>query len=135
MSFKLDDDDDLVTDINLTPFIDIMLVLLIIFMVSTTVAVDTGLKINLPKSISKSSKLQQDGIIIGLDKDSKMTINGEITNFDSLALDLKDEIIKQKKGVVILKGDETAKLADIVKIMDISKKNGATKFALAIEQD
>lgn len=135
MAGKNYDDDDIVSDINLTPFIDIMLVLLIIFMVSTSVAVDTGLKINLPKSISKTSNLDQDSIIIGLDKDAQVTISGNKSTMDSLEDDLKAEILKEKKGVVILRGDKAAKLEQIIKIMDISKKSGATKFALAIEQD
>lgn len=129
------DDDDIVSDINLTPFIDIMLVLLIIFMVSTSVAVDTGLKINLPKSISKTSDLDQDSIIIGLDKDQNITISGNKTSMPTLKDDLQNEILKQKKGVVILRGDKTAQLELIVKIMDIAKKSGASKFALAIEKE
>lgn len=129
-----DDEDDFVSEINLTPLIDVMLVLLIIFMVSTSVAVDTGLKINLPKGETVSSTLDNDSIIIAMDAASKMTVNGKITSLTTLNEDLKNAIIKEKTGIVIFKGDKTVGLEVIIKVMDISNRSGATKFALALDQ-
>jgi biopolymer transport protein ExbD len=129
-----DDEDDFVSEINLTPLIDVMLVLLIIFMVSTSVAVDTGLKINLPKVETVSSTLDNDSIIIAMDAASKMTVNGKITSLTTLNEDLKNAIIKEKTGIVIFKGDKTVGLEVIIKVMDISNRSGATKFALALDQ-
>ena len=129
-----DDEDDFVSEINLTPLIDVMLVLLIIFMVSTSVAVDTGLKINLPKGETVSSTLDSDSIVIAMDAASKMTVNGKLTSLTALNEDLKSAIIKEKTGIVIFKGDKTVGLEVIIKVMDISNRSGATKFALALDQ-
>ena len=129
-----DDQDDFVSEINLTPLIDVMLVLLIIFMVSTSVAVDTGLKINLPKGETVSSTLDNDSIVIAMDAASKMTVNGKLTSLTALNEDLKSAIIKEKTGIVIFKGDKTVGLEVIIKVMDISNRSGATKFALALDQ-
>jgi biopolymer transport protein ExbD len=129
-----DDEDDFVSEINLTPLIDVMLVLLIIFMVSTSVAVDTGLKINLPKGETVSSTLDNDSIVIAMDAASKMTVNGKVTTLTTLNEDLKNAIIKEKTGIVIFKGDKTVGLEVIIKVMDISNRSGATKFALALDQ-
>jgi biopolymer transport protein ExbD len=129
-----DDEDDFVSEINLTPLIDVMLVLLIIFMVSTSVAVDTGLKINLPKGETVSSTLDNDSIVIAMDASSKMTVNGKLTSLTALNEDLKSAIIKEKTGIVIFKGDKTVGLEVIIKVMDISNRSGATKFALALDQ-
>lgn len=129
-----DDEDDFVSEINLTPLIDVMLVLLIIFMVSTSVAVDTGLKINLPKGETVSSTLDNDSIVIAMDAASKMTVNGKLTSLTALNEDLKSAIIKEKTGIVIFKGDKTVGLEVIIKVMDISNRSGATKFALALDQ-
>jgi biopolymer transport protein ExbD len=111
-----------------------MLVLLIIFMVSTSVAVDTGLKINLPKGETVSSTLDNDSIVIAMDASSKMTVNGKLTSLTALNEDLKSAIIKEKTGIVIFKGDKTVGLEVIIKVMDISNRSGATKFALALDQ-
>ena len=136
MSFSnKDDGDDCVSEINLTPLIDVMLVLLIIFMVSTSVAVDTGLTINIPKGDTTVSTLQKESIILAMDSIQKMSVNGKISTFDTLNDDLKAAILKKNSGVVILKGDKTVSLESIVKIMDIVHKSGATKFALAVEQN
>ena len=136
MSFSnKDDGDDCVSEINLTPLIDVMLVLLIIFMVSTSVAVDTGLTINIPKGDTTVSTLQKESIILAMDSLQKMSVNGKISTFDTLNDDLKAAILKKNSGVVILKGDKTVSLESIVKIMDIVHKSGATKFALAVEQN
>jgi biopolymer transport protein ExbD len=129
-----DDEDDFVSEINLTPLIDVMLVLLIIFMVSTSVAVDTGLKINLPKGDTVSSALDNDSIVIAMDSASKMTVNGQITSLTTLNEDLKKAIVKERTGIVIFKGDKTVGLEVIIKVMDISNRSGATKFALALDQ-
>jgi biopolymer transport protein ExbD len=129
-----DDEDDFVSEINLTPLIDVMLVLLIIFMVSTSVAVDTGLKINLPKGETVSSTLDNDSIVIAMDAASKMTVNGKLTSLTALNEDLKSAILKEKTGIVIFKGDKTVGLEVIIKVMDISNRSGATKFALALDQ-
>lgn len=131
---KNEDDDEMLPEINLTPLIDVMLVLLIIFMVSTSVAVDTGLKINLPKGETTVSSLESDSIIIAMDAASKLSINGKVSQLESLDRDLKEAMLKEKTGVVIFKGDKKVGLETIIKIMDISNKSGATKFALAVDQ-
>lgn len=136
MAFGLkdDDDDEGVNEINMTPLIDVMLVLLIIFMVSTSVAVDTGLKINLPKGETAFSTLEQGSIVIAMDSAGKMSLNGKLTSLEKLNEDLKMAILKEKTGVLIFKGDKTVGIETIIKVMDISNKSGATKFALALDQ-
>ncbi len=136
MAFNLKDeeDDDVAPEINLTPLIDVMLVLLIIFMVSTSVAVDTGLKINLPKGETVASTLDNDSIIIAMDSLSNISVNGKRTNLEKLNEDLRAAILLEKTGVVIFKGDKTVGLEIIIKVMDISNRSGATKFALALDQ-
>lgn len=136
MAFNLKDeeDDDVAPEINLTPLIDVMLVLLIIFMVSTSVAVDTGLKINLPKGETVASTLDNDSIIIAMDSLSNISVNGKRTNLEKLNEDLRAAILLEKTGIVIFKGDKTVGLEIIIKVMDISNRSGATKFALALDQ-
>jgi biopolymer transport protein ExbD len=133
-NLKDEEDDDVAPEINLTPLIDVMLVLLIIFMVSTSVAVDTGLKINLPKGETVASTLDNDSIIIAMDSLSNISVNGKRTNLEKLNEDLRAAILLEKTGVVIFKGDKTVGLEIIIKVMDISNRSGATKFALALDQ-
>ncbi|MBY0412741.1 MAG: biopolymer transporter ExbD, partial [Bdellovibrionales bacterium] len=77
MSMKIgndDNDEDIVADINMTPLIDVMLVLLIIFMVSSTAALESGMDIELPKTALTNEKKDAEILVISLGKDGKVAI-------------------------------------------------------------
>ena len=118
-------------ELSLTPLIDTALTLLIIFMVSTSVPIDEGLDIKLPQTASTPKVAEGDSVTIALDKKGKVSIEGKVTTFDELGKKLRAQMIKKSTGLVILKGDAKSYLEHIIKIMDIAKSNGATKFAIA----
>ncbi|MCR9206425.1 MAG: biopolymer transporter ExbD [Halobacteriovoraceae bacterium] len=128
-----DDEDEIVTDINMTPLIDIMLVLLILFMVTSSIALESGLDVDLPKISGKTEKKEASAIIVSLDKDGKLYVQGSLAEMNNLETTLKDTMAKEKTGLVILEGDQKSRLGIAVQVMDIAKAAGATKFAIAAD--
>jgi len=90
------DDDNIVAEINMTPLIDIMLVLLIIFMVTSTAALESGMDIELPKTQVTMEKKQDEILIITLDKDGKVAIQGKVVQEAEIPTKIAD-IVKRVK--------------------------------------
>lgn len=129
------DDDAIVAEINMTPLIDIMLVLLIIFMVTSTAALESGLDIQLPKTAVTNEKKQDEILIISLGKDGKIALQGKAVKEEELAAAITAKLQELKTESVILEGDSGAFLGKAVEIMDMAKQAGAKSFSIAAEED
>ena len=129
------DDENIMSDINMTPLIDIMLVLLIIFMVTSTAALESGLDIELPKTQITNEKKQDEILIVTLDKDGKVAIQGKTVNDAELPMKIAEALKNLKTESVILEGDTKAFLGKAVELMDIAKSAGAKNFSIAAEED
>jgi biopolymer transport protein ExbD len=130
-----DKDDDIVAEINMTPLIDIMLVLLIIFMVSSTAALESGLDVNLPQASSTNEMKEPEIVVISLNKEGKMAVQGKDVSMENMQLEITNKMAELKTDVVIFEGDAQAQLGIVVKMMDIAKVAGAKSFSIAAEQD
>ena len=129
------DDENIMSDINMTPLIDIMLVLLIIFMVTSTAALESGLDIELPKTQITNEKKQDEILIVTLDKDGKVAIQGKTVTDAELPMKIAEALKNLKTESVILEGDTKAFLGKAVELMDIAKSAGAKNFSIAAEED
>lgn len=129
------DDDSIVAEINMTPLIDIMLVLLIIFMVTSTAALESGLDIQLPKTSVTNEKKQDEILIISLGKDGSIALQGKAVKEADLASSISAKLQELKTEAVILEGDSSAFLGKAVEIMDMAKQAGAKSFSIAAEED
>lgn len=130
-----DGEESIVAEVNLTPLIDIMLVLLIIFMVTSTAALESGLDIELPKTSITNEKKQDEVLIITLSKDGKVALQGKLVADDKLSSEMVAKLAELKTESVILEGDTQAFLGKAVEIMDIAKSAGAKNFSIAAEED
>ncbi|AUN98394.1 biopolymer transporter ExbD [Bacteriovorax stolpii] len=130
-----DGDDNIMAEVNLTPLIDIMLVLLIIFMVTSTAALESGLDIELPKTAITNEKKQDEILIITLNKEGKVALQGKYVEEAKLAEEMVAKLAELKTESVILEGDTQAFLGKAVEIMDIAKSAGAKNFSIAAEED
>lgn len=142
MSINLDpsnDSDDkegeILAELNLTPLIDIMLVLLIIFMVTSTIALESGLDIDLPKTQGETKAKSSNAVIISLDSNAVVSVQGKKVDFENLSKVIKEGLAQEKTDEVIFEGDTKSTLGRMIEIMDIAKKSGAQKFAIATEVD
>ncbi len=127
------DKDDIVAEINMTPLIDIMLVLLIIFMVTSSVSLESGLDIDLPKTSSQTTPQKSDALIISLAKDGQISIGGKVFSGGDLKQEISQALKATNADFVVFEGDRTAQIGKAIEIMDIAKEAGAKKFAIAAE--
>lgn len=129
-----DEDADIVAEINITPLTDIFLVLLIIFMVTSTVMNNSGVEVNLPQASQGTSEAQPEGVIISLLPNGEVKLNGDRIakgDFDQLTERLKGLFQTTKSRLVILEGDRQAFLGSAIEVMDAARKAGADKFSIA----
>ena len=122
----------IVADINITPFTDVVLVLLIIFMITTPMLSNNEIKINLPKAeITETSNSKN--IEITVDKDGFIYVDNKQVHLAYL----EDAIFKLTRNspdkAVVIKGDKNVEYNIIIQIIDKAKKTGVTKFALAVD--
>lgn len=129
------DDENIMSEINMTPLIDIMLVLLIIFMVTSTAALESGLDIELPKTQITNEKKQDEILIVTLDKEGHVAIQGKKVTDAELPEKIASMLKELKTESVILEGDTKAFLGKAVELMDIAKTAGAKNFSIAAEED
>lgn len=135
MNFNKDDsEEDIMAEINMTPLIDVMLVLLIIFMVSSSISLSSGLDIDLPKVGTKSEGKADSAVIISLTTEGRILVGGEDVSLENLEEGIKKALLKESTSLVILEGDKGARLGNAVDIIDIAKAAGATSFAIAADE-
>ncbi|MBI4924640.1 MAG: biopolymer transporter ExbD [Bdellovibrio sp.] len=128
--------DQIFSEINITPLTDIFLVLLIIFMVTSSVMSQLGVSVQLPQASGKTANLQPKGVVLTLLPNGAMKLNQtEIANGDFLKLEelLKQILSQTSSKLVVLEGDKKVYLGLAVQVMDHARKAGAEKFAIAAE--
>lgn len=126
-------DEEIVSEINLTPLIDIMLVLLIIFMVTSSVSLESGLDIDLPKTAAKTDSKEGNAVIISVNALGEIYVQGTQTTIETLGAEITKALKTEGTGLVILEGDKNSTLEKAIQIMDTAKKAGAEKFAIAAQ--
>ncbi len=124
-------------DVNLTPMIDVVFLLLLFFMVSTSFIRESSLKVDLPEATGAAMAEQVDPIDIVIQADGKVLVNDQaIANVTPAALaeTLKRVVGEQKDPHVIISADAKAEYQLIVTAMDTAQQLGYTKLTLATRQ-
>ena len=122
----------LMVDINITPFTDVILVLLIIFMVTTPIITHSALKVQLPKATNVENESGEQ-VTITIDANGNIIVDGTKIDISNLKEELTARISAKSNAAVVVKGDKNAKYESVVSVIDIAKLCGAKKFALAVE--
>jgi biopolymer transport protein ExbD len=123
------DDDGIVAEINITPLTDIFLVLLIIFMVTTSVVSNQGKEVNLPSSSVATAT--PSGVSVTVTASGGIEVDGTEVSEAALPKVLKAALAKAREKIVILRGDKKVLLGQAVNILDIAQEAGAQGIALA----
>ncbi len=127
------DESSLLASINITPFVDVVLVLLVIFMVTTPILMKNLLDINLPKTKSADGPhLNTLGIVIN--KDAQILLNGTLISEQDLQLQIKKALQENKDTQAVISADTELNYGKVVKLIDLIKTAGLDKFALQIEK-
>jgi biopolymer transport protein TolR len=123
-------------DINVTPLVDVVLVLLIIFMVVTPM-LQRGKDVTLPKVSEpkeQGGKPPEEPLILSVTPDKKMYLDKDAFEPDALEKELKAQFALAPGRRVLLKGDETLTFQDVRNVMNIARKAGAKGVALGVEE-
>lgn len=115
--------------INITSMIDVMFMLLIFLMISSTFLDQPGIKLELP-SAESSTVVEQKDYVLFVDKAGKMYLNNNTIAFDSLEAAIKEALPKMKDSALILKADQDVSHGTVVKIMDMVRNGGVKKLII-----
>jgi len=131
---QLDQDqgsEPIIAEINITPLTDIFLVLLIIFMITSSAIVESGGRVNLPE-VAKTETAPR-GIIVTLTPEQEIYVNQKKVTADELEPALRAVLSESPDRVVILRGDRNVLLGEAVWVMSVIKKAGASEIAVAAQ--
>jgi len=123
---------DLISDINVTPFVDVMLVLLIIFMV-TAPMMTHGVKVNLPKTESKSIKTKEDPLLLTITKKRLIFIEEYNVELRTLKKKLIKIFANRAEKEILLQADKDVPYGFVIKAMSQVKEAGITKVGMITE--
>ncbi len=127
------DDSSLMSSINITPFVDVVLVLLVIFMVTAPMLMKDIIDLNLPKAKSGDGS-QVETLGIAINKDGNILINGQIADEAALESAAKSALQKNPDAQAIISADQEVIYGRVVKAIDILKTAGLNKFAVQIQK-
>lgn len=125
----LSDDDSL--EINITPLIDVVFLLLIFFMVSTSFVETRGIKVKLPGSKSGAVERSAKPAELTLTEDGTLLLGGEPLPLSKLTGILRTHLDSGGESTLILKADTLTEHGQVVQVMDIAKTSGIEKIAIA----
>ncbi|HSE39630.1 MAG TPA: biopolymer transporter ExbD [Acidobacteriota bacterium] len=131
-----DSEEDAITGINVTPLVDITLVLLIIFMVTARFISEPSLGVNLPKaSASAATKEEDRRIYLTVNAKREIFLNNAPVTEDALGQKVR-ELLKEKPGMsLVLRADKSVSHGDVMRVLDIVRNEGVTQFGIAVEGD
>lgn len=120
-----------ISDINMTPFVDIVLVLLIIFMSVATFIVEGKIPVNLPKAKTSQSSSKDNSITITIKKDGELYINDQKISQE----DLIKALSKYKDKTVVLRASKETPFQYVVNVIDACRQNSITHYLIETKKD
>lgn len=130
--FEDEDSGRMITDINVTPLVDITLVLLIIFMVTTTYIVNPSIKVDLPKAATGTDQVRTT-LAVTLTKEGQLYLNDEPADEDKIAKKIAADLPKNPDLQAIIAADTVVPHGRVVRIIDVVKRAGVRKFAINVD--
>ena len=120
------------SQINVTPLVDVMLVLLIIFMVTASMG-QQGITVNLPKASAATLNVTEDTITVSIDAGLQVFVNSALVPQDQLSANLKALYSQRKNKAIFLKSDKSVAYGDFVKIVSLIKASGVEQLGMLTE--
>ena len=135
MAFQLrDEQDDVMGDINVTPLVDVMLVLLIIFMVATPM-LHQGIQVALPRADARNLPLKvQDPVVLSINRDGAVFLRDAQVPLAELADRLKEQLAGRLDDTVFLKGDRGVPYGRVIEVLDRLHRSGIVHVGMVTER-
>src|SRR5260370_1054196 len=119
--------------VNIIPVIDVSLVLLIILLATSPILNLPGFEVKLPKAVTAESKEKNISISVSLKGD--VAVNETTVNMNTLIPALQKELADKKDFLVIIRADQGVAYGQVEQVMDLAKKAGAQRIAIATQQE
>ena len=128
------DEDDLISGINVTPLVDVVLVLLIIFMVTATYIVRASIEVDLPRAAHGG---EATGTILSVivTRDGQVWLDGARRTEDELVARTRAAVAKDADARAIISADKGALHGAVVRVIDLVRGAGVTRFAIHVEKE
>lgn len=126
------DDNDIISGINVTPLVDIMLVLLIIFMLTANIINNPAIQVDLPKA-STGEATEPTTIALTLTEDGSIYLNGKLTTEPALIAYLPEVAKADKKAQALIAADKAVPHGKVIQLIDLVRQMGVYRFALNID--
>lgn len=127
------EDNGPISSINVTPFVDVVLVLLVIFMVTAPLLMQDSIGIHLPKASSSDRKLNS-RMGVAVTRQGQILLNGVLASPETITARVKEALEKDPDTQALISADGDARHADVVRAIDLIKSAGMTRFAIQIEK-
>jgi biopolymer transport protein ExbD len=127
------EDEGLLANINIIPFVDIVLVLLIIFMLTSIAIVRASMVVNLPKAATGGARVESTVNIV-CNKDGTLMLNGARSTVGEIGSFVKRESKANPKLQAVIAADKGVEYGNVVDLIDLVKRNGVSAFALDVER-
>ena len=125
--------DETIAAINVTPLVDITLVLLIVFMVTATTLIRETFEVELPRAASGGETVAPT-LVLALDRAGKLFLDGEETTLDGARAAVRAAAAKSKDAKAVISADKRLSHGQVVEVIDLIKSEGLAKFAINIEK-
>ena len=125
-------DDEIIADINITPFVDIILVVLIIFMVTTSYIVSPAIKVKLPEAAT-GEPTESTSLGLTLTADGQLLLDGDAIDEAGLREVIRREKAADSEVTCLIAADESVEHGAVVWLIDVVKQEGVTRFAINID--
>jgi biopolymer transport protein ExbD len=132
-AFNKNNDEEVISSINIIPFVDIVLVLLIIFMVTSTAIVNAAIKVDLPKAANAGTAVEKTVNLV-FTSERQLFLDGEEVSADEAAQTLRARAADNADLQAVISADKGLPYGEVVQLIDLVKSSGVTAFALNIER-
>ena len=130
MAFKTQDDgDDIMGEINVTPLVDVMLVLLVVFIVTATL-ITNAVHVNLPKTEETAPPDEKEAIYLSVDAQGKVFLEKQEIALDAIENELKSRKEKDPELALNLNADDGVQYGTVAKVMSSIERAGVTKLSV-----
>ncbi|MCM2354560.1 MAG: biopolymer transporter ExbD [Pseudobdellovibrio sp.] len=133
MAFKADQSDEIMSEINVVPLVDVILVVLIIFMVTAPMIMKPSINVNLPKAASGEATTPSK-LNITISGDGKLNLDGQMVEDAQVQAKAQEEAAKNPDIQAIISADKDVPHGRVVSVLDIVKGAGVKKFAISIDK-
>jgi biopolymer transport protein ExbD len=122
----------LMAGINITPFTDVVLVLLVIFMIATPLIIQSGMRVNLPATSTAEAQPEK-SIVVTIDAAGAVYLGKDRVVFDELRQRLSNMLARQPGSPVVVMGDRGLRYDIVIRVLDIARASGARRLSLGVE--